>query len=187
VPGVHFLQVASADKVPELLRKLRTDPEAEAHARRIAAAGAERMGQLTIGEVKSYCTKLLRSYATRLAFKPKPIEGSFEVNCIDDLWRHYEKDAKAPWFSKMITQDNSSCIRPPTPPFVAPGYGGAYRGTRVPCRAANNGELRAKRCTPPANETAERFEYLRRCYNDSCTEPCRYGPNGELMPLRRLP
>ncbi|KAJ1640453.1 glycosyl transferase family 90-domain-containing protein [Pavlovales sp. CCMP2436] len=35
VPGLHYLQVENASMVPALLRKLRSDPEAEAHARRI--------------------------------------------------------------------------------------------------------------------------------------------------------
>lgn len=184
MPGVHFVQVADATEVPALLKRLRSDPEAEAHARRIAEAGAERMGALTIGEVRSYCTKLLHGYARRLEFKPRPVKGAIEVNCVDDLWRHYEKDERAPWFAKMLTEDNSSCIRPPDPSlgFGPPGYGGAYKGSRVTCTAANNGELRRQRCTPPANITAERREYLRRCYRDSCAEPCRIGADGGLEP-----
>mmetsp|Transcript_30945 Transcript_30945/g.72049 ORF Transcript_30945/g.72049 Transcript_30945/m.72049 type:complete len:176 (+) Transcript_30945:559-1086(+) len=146
----------------------------------IGEAGAERMGALTIQEVMSYCTKLLRGYSQRIAYKPKPIEGAFEVNCVDDLWRHYEKDTRSPWFSKMLTLDNSSCIRPPTPPFVAPGYGGLYRGTRVPCLAANNFILRTERCYPPKNISAERRDYLKRCYEDSCEGPCRINANGGL-------
>ncbi|KAG8462603.1 hypothetical protein KFE25_010428 [Diacronema lutheri] len=184
VPGVHFMQVPTAQDVPALLRRLRSDPAAEAHARRIGEAGAERMGALTINEVATYCTKLLHGYAKRLAFKPAPIEGAVEVNCVDDLWRHYDKDERAPWFLKMLTHDNASCIRPPQPPFVAPGYGGAYRGSRVTCHAANNGELRKARCSPPANSTAERLAYLRRCYEDHCAEPCRFGADGTLPPRR---
>jgi protein glucosyltransferase len=180
VPGVHFLQVATAAEVPALLRRLRADPAAEAHARRVGAAGAARMGALSLAEVMTYCAKLLRGYAARQAFVPRPAEGAFEVNCVDDLWRHYDKDSRAPWFRHMLTEDNATCIRTPTPPFAPPAFGGAYRGTRVPCRAANNEQLRVVRCSPHANLTAERRAYLQRCYTDSCAEPCRVDASGKL-------
>lgn len=174
VPGEHFIQVPSADHVPGVLRRLMTDPVAEAEGARIAAAGQARMAALTKEQVMSYCATILRGYARRMRFKAAPVRGAFEVNCVDDLWRHYEKDFREPWFAKMITNDNSSCLRPPTAPFQPPGYGGAYRGTKVPCLAANNLVLRQERCFPPSTADAKRLAYLDRIYNDSCGDvKCR--------------
>lgn len=173
VAGEHYLAVERAAEVPALVRQLTTDPVAAAAAERIARAGQARMAALTEAEVLRYCEMTLRKYASLLKFKPKPEPGGLEINCVDDLWRHYEKDVLQPWFAKMLTEDNSSCIRRPEAPFLPPGYGGAYLGTKVQCVAANNYVLRQERCFPPANTTAERLAFLDRIYNDHCSTPCR--------------
>ena len=64
-----------------------------------------------------------------------------EIRCEDDLWRHYARDPF--WLKSYIMEDNSTCISPPdaTGGFHAPGYGGAYAGSKVRCAAAH--DLRA--------------------------------------------
>ena len=91
-------------------RRLQAD---DAFARRIALAGQERMAQMDVDEVTHYCYQMLKAYARLQRFKPTRDPRSFEVNCEDDLVRHYDREGILR--AKYLTEDNSSCLRPPPP------------------------------------------------------------------------
>ena len=63
---------------------------------------------------------------------------SWEVNCEDDLIRHYDRGNEITW--RYLTQDNSSCLRPPAAgePLSAPGWGGAWQGSHAPCLSSHD-------------------------------------------------
>lgn len=138
---------------------MQADPE---YARSIAQAGYDRMSQMDTQEVTHYCAEMLRGYAALQRFKPKRDPRSFEVNCEDDLVRHYERGADG--FNGMLTErylteDNSTCLRPPAAgqALGPPGWGGAHRGERAPCLASH--DLSAKEeagvCDPATKRYAE--------------------------------
>ena len=68
----------------------------------------------------------------------RPAKGSAPIDCEDDLWRHYARDR--PFLHHFSTQDNATCVHP-IPPGEAlgpPGWGGAYRGSKVRCVASHD-------------------------------------------------
>jgi hypothetical protein len=67
------------------------------------------------------CEFKTSQYAARQTFPVVPSPGAKEILCEDDLYRHYN-------LHMYVHGDNSTCLRPPQPPFVAPGFGGAYDG-----------------------------------------------------------
>ena len=91
-----------------MIRRLQADP---AFARSIATAGQERMAQMDVDEVAHYCYQMLRAYAASQRFKPKRDPRSWEVNCEDDLVRHYDRGTMLR--GRYLVQDNTSCLRPP--------------------------------------------------------------------------
>jgi protein glucosyltransferase len=135
VPGVHYVSVETVDEVPDMIRRLQADPE---YARGIAMAGQARMAMMDVDEVAHYCYSMLKAYAAVQRFKPKRDPRSWEVNCEDDLVRHYDRGTMLQ--SRYLTEDNSTCLRsPPTGTrFEAPGWGGAYSGTHPPCLASHD-------------------------------------------------
>jgi hypothetical protein len=147
IPGVHYIQVDTVEEVPDMIRQLQAAP---AYAKAIAAAGYARMAQMDTDEVAHYCYQFMRHYAALQRFKPVRDPRSWEVNCEDDLVRHYDRGGSiSPLY---LLKDNSSCLRPPAADAVlsAPGWGGAYAGTHPPCLASH--DLSAKEeagvCTP---------------------------------------
>ncbi len=147
VPGVHYAPVDTVDEVPDTIRRLKAD---DAYARSIALAGQSRMAQMDTDEVANFCASMLRGYAKLQRFKPQRDPRSWEVNCEDDLIRHYDRGGMIE--TRYVTQDNASCLRPPQPGAVLgpPGWGGAYAGSHSPCLASH--DLSAKEeqgvCTP---------------------------------------
>ena len=113
-------------------------------ARQLAHAGRERMAQMDVHEVTHYCYQMLKGYAALQRFKPKRDPRSWEVNCEDDLVRHY---ARSPLGSggvelvdRYLTEDNATCLRPPPAGMALgpPGWGGAWAGSHVPCLGAHD-------------------------------------------------
>ncbi len=143
VPGVHYAPVDTVDEIPDAIRRMQAD---DAFARSLAEAGQARMAQMDLHEVTHYCYQMLKGYAKLQRFKPRRDPRSWEVNCEDDLVRHYARAVgrSTSGYSNLeqryITEDNASCIRPP--PAGArlgpPGWGGAYNGSKVPCLAAHD-------------------------------------------------
>ena len=135
VPGIHYAPADTVDDVPDLIRRLQAD---DAYAQRIAAAGQERMAQMDTQEVTNYCAHMLRGYAQLQKFKPQRDPRSWEVNCEDDLIRHYDRDGML--LRRYLTEDNSTCLHRPTPgsEIQPPGWGGAYRGTHPPCLSSHD-------------------------------------------------
>lgn len=123
------------DEVPDAIRRLQAD---DAYARSIALAGQELMAQMDTEEVTHYCYRMLQGYAALQRFKPRRDPRSWEVNCEDDLVRHYDRGNEIQW--RYLTEDNATCLRPPAPgePLSAPGWGGAWRGTHPPCLASHD-------------------------------------------------
>jgi len=135
VPGVHYVTVPHADAVPAMVQWLRKN---DGYARAVAAAGRARMASVDVDGVSDFMAELLRQYAAKQAFRVQPQPGAVEISCEDDLWRHYARDPF--WMAHYLTQDNSTCIQPVTPgaPLTAPGWGGAYRGSKVRCVASHD-------------------------------------------------
>jgi len=135
VPGVHYASVETVDEVPDMIRRLQADP---AWAESIARAGQEQMASMDVEEVAHYCYQMLKGYAALQRFKPKRDPRSWEVNCEDDMVRHYDRGTMLQ--ELYLIEDNSSCLRPPTPGtrLEAPGWGGAYQGTHPPCLASHD-------------------------------------------------
>ena len=94
------------------------------------------MAQMDVHEVTHYCYQMLKAYAKLQRFKPVRDPRSWEVNCEvrrpschdllflsrslkllflwqDDLVRHYDRGSMLK--GRYLLQDNSSCLRPPTP------------------------------------------------------------------------
>jgi len=134
LPGMHYYAVSKVAEVAAAVRFLRKHPE---QAKAIAKAGTERMSTLSFYEVTRYLHTLLTEYSKRMDYKPKRDPNSLEVNCEDDLWRHYDFDGG---LLRFLTQDNTSCLVPPkkTDKLTAPGWGGAWRGSGVTCEKAND-------------------------------------------------
>ena len=130
-----LLAVETVEEVPNMIRRLQADP---AYARAIAKAGQERMAAMDTDEVAHYCYEMLKVYAASQRFVPKRDPRSWEVNCEDDLVRHYDRGTMLQ--ERYLVEDNSSCLRPPAPgaPLHAPGWGGDYAGTHPPCLASHD-------------------------------------------------
>jgi len=148
VPGIHYAPVDTVEEVPETIRRLQAD---DAFAKRVALAGQARMAEMDPEEVTHYCYRMLKAYAAMQRFVPKRDPRSWEVNCEDDLTRHYDRGGEIAW--RYLREDNTSCLRPPTPgsaDVAAPGWGGSYAGDKAPCLASH--DLSAKEevgvCTP---------------------------------------
>lgn len=159
VPGIHYAPVDTVDEVPNTIRRLQADP---AWAKSLAAAGQARMASMDVEEVTHYCYQMLKGYAALQKFTPKRDPRSWEVNCEDDLVRHYDRgNMIKPLY---LIEDNSTCLRPPAAdtPLAPPGWGGAYQGTHPPCLASH--DLSAKEeegvCTPgtPKHEASGRLD-----------------------------
>ena len=135
IPGVHYAAVETVEEVPGMIRRLQADPE---YAKSIARAGQERMAQMDTDEVAHYCYQMIKAYATSQRFTPKRDPRSWEVNCEDDLVRHYDRGTMLQ--ERYLVQDNSSCLRPPpaNAAVSAPGYGGDYSGTHPPCLTSHD-------------------------------------------------
>ena len=135
LPGIHYAPVDTVDELPDAIKRLQAD---DSFARGIALAGQERMAQMDVHEVTHYCYQMLKAYAKLQRFKPVRDPRSWEVNCEDDLVRHYDRDGTLT--PKYVTEDNSTCLRPPQKgeTLGPPGWGGAYKGTKVPCLAAHD-------------------------------------------------
>ena len=135
LPGVHYAPVDTVEDLPDAIMRLRADDD---FARRIALAGQERMAQMDVDEVTHYCYQMLKAYAKLQRFTPKRDPRSFEVNCEDDLVRHYDREGILK--GMYLTEDNSTCLRPPPPGerLGPPGWGGAFANTKTPCLAAHD-------------------------------------------------
>ena len=135
IPNVHYVSVETVMEVPDMIRRLQADPE---WAQRIATAGQERMAEMDTDEVANYCYQMLKGYAALQRFKPKRDPRSWEMNCEDDMVRHYDRGSMLG--GRYLVGDNSSCLRPPpaTGPFKAPSYGGSWNGTHPPCLSAHD-------------------------------------------------
>ena len=100
------------------------------YARAVALAGRARMSTLSIDAVADFMAELLTQYAKKQRFRVQPSPGAVQIACEDDLWRHYARDPF--WLKAYIMEDNSTCITPPAQAsFAPPGYGGAYKGSKV--------------------------------------------------------
>ena len=88
------------------------------------------MSSLDVKALSDFMAEVLTQYARRQAFRSvTPQPGAVRINCEDDLWRHYARD---PGFLKHFrSEDNATCVRPISPPFRPPGWGGAYNGSKV--------------------------------------------------------
>lgn len=135
LPGMHYYSVSRVEEVAEAVRYLRAHP---AQARAIAAAGTKRMEQLSFFEVTRFLADTFKEYGKRMNYQPTPGPDSFEVNCEDDLWRHYNIHGE---LHEFLTEDNSTCLFPPHPAaqLEAPGWGGYWDGKSGPtCEVAND-------------------------------------------------
>jgi len=135
VPGVHYAPVDTVEEVPATIRRLQADP---AFAKRIALAGQAQMATMDVDEVSHYCYQMLRQYAGLQRFTPRRDPRSWEVNCEDDLVRHYDRGTMLK--ELYLVQDNSSCLRPPPAgaPLSAPGWGGSWNGSHPPCLSSHD-------------------------------------------------
>ena len=89
------------------------------------------MASVDVDGVSDFMAELLRQYAARQNYAVRPQPGAVEVNCEDDLWRHYARDPY--WMAHYLTLDNTTCITPVAADtrLEAPGWGGAYSGSNV--------------------------------------------------------
>jgi hypothetical protein len=70
------------------------------------------MEQLSFFEVTRFLADTFKEYGKRMNYQPTPGPDSFEVNCEDDLWRHYNIHGE---LHEFLTEDNSTCLFPPHP------------------------------------------------------------------------
>jgi len=135
IPGIHYASVDTVEEVPAMIRRLQADP---AWAESMARAGQAQISSLDTREVAHYCYQMLKAYAAMQRFVPKRDPRSWEVNCEDDMVRHYDRGSMLQ--NLYLVQDNSSCLRPPAAdaPIVAPHYGGSYAGSHPPCLASHD-------------------------------------------------
>jgi len=133
VPGVHYASVEVVDEVPDMIRRLQADPT---WAESMARAGQRQMASMDVDEVANYCYQMLKGYAALQRFKPRRDPRSWEVNCEDDLVRHYDRGTMLQ--DLYLVEDNSSCLRPPTTTVGPPGWGGAWQGSHPPCLASHD-------------------------------------------------
>ena len=141
IPGVHYVSVDTAADVPAMVRYLQ---QHDSYARAVAAAGRARMSTLDGDGIASFYAELFKQYARLQRFEVQVLPGAVELACEDDLWRHYARDRF--WMRHYLSEDNSTCIRPiaQDAPLAAPGWGGAYRGSKVRCTAAHDRLPRAQ-------------------------------------------
>ena len=96
-----------------------------------------------------YCYEMLKGYAALQRFTPKRDPRSIEINCEDDLIRHYDRGRGDTYAGvlqeKYLTQDNSTCLRPPSagvgeppPPCGCCEPCGSHAGRRVALGAARS-------------------------------------------------
>ena len=86
--GTRKIREPGHEEVPEAIRRLQAD---DAVAKAMALAGQERMAQMDTEEVTHFAYQMLKGYAALQRFTPKRDLRSWEVNCEDDLTRHYDR------------------------------------------------------------------------------------------------
>ena len=106
LPGVHYVAVAEAKDIPEMVKKLEANPKLAAS---IAARGTRRMLRFDMEAVTDYVAHLIREYAKRQRFNVKRLENTVEIRCEDDLYHHYDHNGG---LKRYITEDESTCIAP---------------------------------------------------------------------------
>jgi len=145
--GVHYVTVPTANDVPGMVRYLK---EHDSYARSVANSGRERMAVLDARAIAAFNAELFRQYKAKQRFEVRPLPGSVRIECEDDLWRHYARDV--PFLRRFMVEDNATCIHPISGPFRAPGYGGAYNGSKVRCEASHDQRPGGQwlMCTPGA-------------------------------------
>ncbi len=136
LPGVHYVVADTVQDVPKVVKWLRANDD---YARAVALAGRARMTALDVGAVTDFMAELLRAYAKRLVprvVRPQP--GAVQMDCEDDLWRHYMLSRGE--FLDYKMEDNATCVHPPKAGEVlkAPGWGGAYKGSKPRCSAGHD-------------------------------------------------
>jgi hypothetical protein len=135
LPGVHYVTVPTAADVPAMVESLRRN---DSYARAVASAGRARLMALDVGAVTDFMAELLAEYSKRQTFKVVPQPGAAPIDCEDDLWRHYARDRRFLHHYQM--EDNATCVHPPPQgaSLGAPGWGGAYAGSKVRCVASHD-------------------------------------------------
>ena len=135
LPGVHYVSAPTAADVPRMVEQLRKN---DSYARSVAQAGRERLKALDVAVVTDFMAELLTEYAARQTFKVVPAQGATPIDCEDDLWRHYARDRT--FLRHFLTEDNATCVHPPSAGATLgpPGWGGAYRGSKVRCVASHD-------------------------------------------------
>ena len=134
LPGVHYVTVPTAADVPAMVESLKKN---DSYARAVAQAGRARLASLDTGAVTDFLAELLREYSKRQSFKVTAGKGSAQIDCEDDLWRHYARDR--PFLNHFRMEDNGTCVRPVgKSEWHYPGWGGAYRGSKVRCVASHD-------------------------------------------------
>ncbi|KAK3271329.1 hypothetical protein CYMTET_20313 [Cymbomonas tetramitiformis] len=140
--GEHYITVEKPEDIPAVIEELEADP---ARAARIAQNGQTLMGKMDLDEVLRFMHQYFTEYAKLQTFDVKPSKGSVAVTCEDDLYRHYH-------LVQYIHGDNSSCISPPPGPYLAPGYGGSYKGPGVLCEVEGPPEYPHEFCAPECKD-----------------------------------
>ena len=132
VAGVHYVAVDTADDVPATVAWLRQHDD---YARAVADAGRARMSSLSSAGLGDFMAQMLTQYSKRLQFRVAPQPGAVQIECEDDLFRHYA--LSRPWLAAYLQEDNSTCVHPPPngSRLGPPGWGGAYRGSKPRCCA----------------------------------------------------
>ena len=134
LPGVHYVSVRTAADVPQMVESLKRN---DSYARAVAEAGRARLAALDVGAVTDFMAQLLTEYAKKQDFRVVPAKGAAPIDCEDDLWRHYARDRN--FLRHFATEDNSTCVHPVKPgPLGPPGWGGAYKGSKVRCVASHD-------------------------------------------------
>lgn len=77
------------------------------------------MSTMDFYEVTHYLATMFKEYGQRMNYKPVPDPRSFEVNCEDDLWRHYNIHGE---LLVHLTEDNTTCLFPPDPRVSIPDF-----------------------------------------------------------------
>ena len=101
-------------------------------------AGRARLATLDTAAITDFMSTLLRGYAKLQTFKVRPAAGAVRIDCEDDLWRHYGRDAN--FVRHFVMEDNGTCIHPIAKGtrLAGPGWGGAYAGSKVRCAASHD-------------------------------------------------
>jgi len=135
LPGVHYVTVPTAADVPAMVEALKKN---DSYARAVAEAGRARLAALDVAAITDFMAELLTGYSQRQAFRVTPGKGAARIDCEDDLWRHYARDAN--FLRHYHVEDNSTCVHPidPSTKLGPPGWGGAYAGSKVRCEASHD-------------------------------------------------